>query len=425
MRTLARSLAAATTLLAALPAVATNYTVNSQADVPEVSAGNGTCDPEFAIEGVCTLRAAIQEANAHVGADTIFLTAGQTYTLTRSGQDATASRGDLDITDDVTIIFFASGDRPIVGANGLERAFEIHSGNVTMLGFDITGGNATLAGDQAGGAVAVNFDAGTVQLSLMRMYGNRANFGGGLYNDGADTVLSASELYDNEADNDFTDSSGAAILNRGTLVVDHSSAFDNTGTNGLGAVAVENTPPFTGSPTLTLIDTTIATNLGIGVNSQDESALVVRNSTIAANSNVGIRIGGPGGTFQMRNSIVAKNVGSDCIVSVSADLNLDRYNMDSDNTCELADGTSNYPGVEPYLTPLAAHDGFTRVAWPLTISPAIDLGHPVIGAIGCESDDQHFLDRPVDFDGNGNARCDVGAVELDADVIFFDPFEIL
>ena len=29
------------------------------------------------------------------------------------------------------------------------------------------------------------------------------------------------------------------------------------------------------------------------------------------------------------------------------------------------------------------------------------------------------------FGGNGNARCDVGAIELDDDVIFHDPWERL
>ena len=412
--------------LTAVPALATNYTVNSEADVPEVSPGNGTCDPEFAIEGVCTLRAAIQEANANAGSDTIFLTADQTYTLTRTGQDQTASNGDLDITDDVIIIFFASGTRPIVDANGQERAFEIHSGNVTLLGFDITGGDATIDSDQAGGGVAVNFDAGNVQLSLLRFYGNLANFGGGLYNDGPNTTLSSSELYENEAENDFPESSGSAIYNRGVLDVDHSSVFANSGTGDFGAIAIENTPPFTGSPILNVINTTVASNIGFGINSQDESTLVVRNSTIVANTAVGIRIGGTDGFFQMRNSAVVRNLDLDCQISIVADLNLDRYNMDSDDTCELSDGTSNYPGVEqPYLTPLAMYDGFTHVSRPLTRSPLIDTGHPVIGAIGCEEDDQQFVERPIDFDGDGNARCDVGAVELSDDVIFFDAFETL
>jgi len=412
-------------LLIAPLAMASSFTANSQADVGDDDPGDNVCHAILGLPGVCTLRAAVQEANAHAGADTIFLSAGNVYTLTRDGQDDNASNGDLDINDDVSIAFFASGERPVVDANGQERAFEVHNdANLTLFGFDITGGDATISGDQAGGAVAVNFDSGIVLVSFMRLYGNRANFGGALYNDGANTTLVASELYDNEAENDFVGSGGSAVLNRGTLTIDKSSMFVNSGVGGLGAITVFNTPPFAGSPELVVINSTISTNLGSGINSEDGSTLVVRNSTIADNG-IGIQVTGAGGTFQMRNSVVGRNSSQDCVVSGGATLNLDRYNMDSDNTCELGDGTSNYPGVNPRLTPLARHGGFSHVAWPMINSPMIDTGHPVIGSIGCEDDDQHFLGRPVDFDGDGTARCDVGAVELDSDVIFHDPFERL
>lgn len=425
MRSFSTILLGSLAALAMPSAQAALFSVNNEADVPDDNVGDGICHAELGLPGVCTLRAAVQEANASAGADMISLSAGQTYTLTRVAQEDAAFNGDLDLDDDVTILFFASGERPVVDAGGVERAFEIHAGNATLFGFDITGGDATLDSDQVGGGIAVDFDAGIVQLSFLRLYGNRANFGGGLYNDGANTTLSSSELYDNEALDDFTNSGGSAILNRGSLSVDHSSVFANAGVAGLGAIAIENHPPVTGSPTLTMINSTVASNLGIGINSQDESTLVVRNSTIVGNSVVGIRIGGVDGTFQMRNSVVAQQGGDDCVISIAADLNLDRYNMDSDDSCELADGTSNYPGVDPKLTPLARHGGFTHASWPLTISPTLDQAHPVIGAIGCEEDDQHFLERPADFDGDGNARCDIGAVEMSDDVIFFDPYEQL
>jgi CSLREA domain-containing protein len=406
------------------PAVATTYTVTSEADVPESSPGNGTCDPDFALPGVCTLRAAVQEANAHAGTDSIVLEAGQVLTLTRSGLDDNASGGDLDITDSVTIWFFASGERPVVDAGGQERAFDIRSGNVTLLGFDITGGAALVPGDQYGGAIAVEFDAGIVQLSLLRLHGNQANFGAGLYNDGPSTTLDGSELHGNQSAHDYTDSGGSAIYNRGGLVVRHSSVFDNEGTDGFGATAVRNVPPTTGVPTLEISNSTIASNLGPAVSSVDEAILLVRNSTIGDNV-IGVQVLGPGGTFQMRNSVIAHHSGQDCTISGAASLNLDRYNMDSDDTCELGAGSSNYPGTDPRLTPLARHGGFTHASWPLHDSPLLDLGHPVIGGIGCEADDQHFLERPVDYDGDGNERCDIGAIELDSDVLFHDPFDRL
>ena len=411
--------------LHALPAGAASFTVNSQSDVPDDNIGNGECHAELGLPGVCTLRAAIQEANANPGADQVWLTADQVYTLTRAGQDANASNGDLDIHDDVQVLFLASGTRPVVDSNGLERAFEVHEGNLLMIGFDITGGDASLPSDETGGGIAINFDAGIVQLSLLRLYGNRANFGAGLYNDGAQTTVTACEFSDNEAYSDFTNSGGSAIRNRGTLVVEQTGVFDNSGVGGSGAIAVDNTPAASGIPSLNLVNSTVARNEGIGVASHDAATLVVRNSTIAANSNIGIRIAGGDGTFQMRNSVVARNGNDDCMISVAATLNLDRYNMDSDDSCELSGGTSNYPGVEPFLTPPVYRGGFARVVWPLTRSPVIDQAHPVIGAIGCEEEDQDFTERPVDFDGDGDARCDVGSIELDDDVIFHDPYERL
>lgn len=104
---------------------ATSFTVNSQADVGDDNPGNNECHAINGIAGICTLRAAVQEANAHPGTDTIFLSAGLVHTLTRVGLNSNTINGDLDITDNVTIIFFASGQRPVVDVNGLERAFEV------------------------------------------------------------------------------------------------------------------------------------------------------------------------------------------------------------------------------------------------------------------------------------------------------------
>jgi hypothetical protein len=215
-------------------------------------------------------------------------------------------------------------------------------------------------------------------------------------------------------------SGGAAIFNRGELVVEYSSLWQQITETGSPATAIVNYT--TGGRTLTVRNTTIAENR-IGISNQEDSSLILVNATIVGNSQFGIAVIGDG-LLAMRNTVVAKNASADCSISDTATLNLDRYNMDSDDTCELSGGSSNYPGVEPYLTPLKRYGGVTMASWPLTISPMIDQGHPVIGAIGCEEDDQHYLDRPVDFDGDGNARCDVGSIELSDDVVFFYPFDL-
>jgi uncharacterized repeat protein (TIGR01451 family) len=105
-----------------LPAFATDFTVNNSSDAVDINPGNGIC---VTAGSNCTLRAAVMEANALPGADTIAVPAG-TYELTITGVDERcdgttpctvdgttgayvpvitfdASQGDLDITDDVTI----------------------------------------------------------------------------------------------------------------------------------------------------------------------------------------------------------------------------------------------------------------------------------------------------------------------------------
>ena len=77
-------------LLSAVVAVATaqadTYTVNSVTDAVDANSGDGICATAAA---TCTLRAAVQEANAHAGPDVVTLPAG-TYALSLagSGEDA-------------------------------------------------------------------------------------------------------------------------------------------------------------------------------------------------------------------------------------------------------------------------------------------------------------------------------------------------
>src|SRR5437588_4239553 len=72
---------------------ATTFTVSSTLDAT-VASINGIC---ATAGGVCTLRAAIQEANAHSGDDIINLPPG-TYTLSIAGRmEDAAATGDLDI----------------------------------------------------------------------------------------------------------------------------------------------------------------------------------------------------------------------------------------------------------------------------------------------------------------------------------------
>ena len=60
--------------------------------------------------------------------------------------------------------------------------------------------------------------------------------------------------------------------------------------------------------------------------------------------------------------------------------------------------------------------------WPELVHPhASAIDHAEVAA--CTATDQRGLPRPVDGDGNGDATCDIGAVEIQRDLIFGDGFD--
>src|SRR5258706_9928875 len=78
---------------------ASSYSVVSTLDNPDASPGNNVCADSH---GVCTLRAAVMEANAHVGPDTILLPADTFHLSVPGGSEDAAATGDLDLQGIVT-----------------------------------------------------------------------------------------------------------------------------------------------------------------------------------------------------------------------------------------------------------------------------------------------------------------------------------
>jgi CSLREA domain-containing protein len=110
-------------------------TVDSTVDAPDASVGDGLCSDS---QGRCTLRAAVQEANATIGVQTIYLSAA-TYVLTVLGAaEDTAATGDLDLTDSVIIVGAGSAST-VIDANGAltgDRVF--HLKDLSGLGLVVT-----------------------------------------------------------------------------------------------------------------------------------------------------------------------------------------------------------------------------------------------------------------------------------------------
>jgi CSLREA domain-containing protein len=137
-----------------------DFTLETTADAPDLSPGDGVCATAVGDNNACTLRAAIQEANAIAGANTIHVPAG-TYTLSIAGPgERAAATGDLDITDDVTIDG-AGAAATIVDGGGLDRVFNNSTAidltncsgpTTTISGLTVRNGNTQPADASVGGA---------------------------------------------------------------------------------------------------------------------------------------------------------------------------------------------------------------------------------------------------------------------------------
>jgi len=158
----------------AAPAAAANFTVNTTADGIDISVGNGICATSL---GLCSLRAAIQEANFTGTFDTIRIPTVGTLklTLAGTGEDAAGS-GDLDITTDMSIVGSGLGNTIIDGGN-LDRVFHVLGGAELYLE-GVTVRNGKALGGQ-GGCILASGDYLSLYGVIVEKCG--ADEGGGIY----------------------------------------------------------------------------------------------------------------------------------------------------------------------------------------------------------------------------------------------------
>ncbi|GIU83748.1 MAG: hypothetical protein KatS3mg008_0523 [Acidimicrobiales bacterium] len=211
---------------------AATFTVTATADALDADPGDGSC---ATAGGECTLRAAIQEANALSGEDEIVLPAG-VFAITRAGRgEDAASTGDLDVTSRMTIRGAGRGST-VVDGNSLDRVFHVASvGNLTLRGLTVREGR-TLAstGTPNGGGIL----GGQVTLENVELVDNVAEIdtpvSGGMFGGGAQatTMVVRDSLIRRNRVLATTDSSGGPMRGGGlsavTLQVENSSIEENS-----------------------------------------------------------------------------------------------------------------------------------------------------------------------------------------------------
>ncbi len=410
------------------------FTVNSTADEPDATSGDGLC--KSTPSSVCTLRAAVMEANALPGKDTIQLDSA-TYKITRVGVDDTANNGDFDISEDV-IIKGKGISKTTVDADFQDRVFDLlPNTNVEIRDLRIFHGKVEI---EVGGGIR---SRGTYLSVVDVLFDtNFAGKGGGIFADGVNMSVDRVVMKFNHA----TTFGGAILFGAesgitATLFLTNSTLFTNYGTAGAGLLNENNA---------VVLNTTFSSNHSKGagggiVNSPANLAwppapsIDLSNVTITANvadDDGDVALGGGGiynhenAVVTIRNSIIAGNKDNYSLASPSkphdcyGKLTSSGYNLIGNGYA--CDGITNGVNgdkvgspasvIDAKFKPYGDYGGPTFLHALEATSPAVDKGNPD----GCKdpytniiSTDQRSYQRHADG-GSGTVRCDMGAYEYNA-----------
>ncbi len=242
-------------------------------------------------------------------------------------------------------------------------------------------------------------NAGTLNLSNLRIINNTASQGGGIVSD-----VSSSLTINNVTISNNAAGTGAAIYSFGDITVTNSTISTNSATGGGGGIYFAGG---SGVITNTTISGNTALSNGGGIFGAGVLAPVnLYNTTVYSNSasSTGGNIYVTGANVNLKNSIVAGSIsGGNCTLGGVGSLASNGNNIDSGSTCGFG-STGDLSNTDPQLGPLRMNSPGT------TMTHAINLGSPAYNAaddVGCPPTDQRGVTRPRSL---GN-HCDIGAFE--------------
>lgn len=422
---LALALAVALFVMAGVqPVRAASFIVNDSADTIDILPGDGIC---ATLASTCTLRAAIMEANALSGDDTISLPA-TTFNLTISAvAEDLAVSGDLDITSNITINGASASGTIIDGSGISERVFHVLSGTVVINNVTIRDGNAG-SGNNGGGILLAG---GNLTLSYSRVLANLASSGAGIAATSGTLTINFSSIGREAAASPNTASAngGGVFLGSGASATINNSTIANNSASAGGGIFVS------GGASATFNNSTISTNSSSGTAVTDggggiyaAGSVTLNSVTVASNS--AAQAGGGvlqlGGSVSMRNTIIADQVSPAGSPNCSGTMTSLGYNLlESSVGCSGIVHNVNGDIVVANIVPptnfelgaLADYGGQTdshththSIALSSDSALAVDRANPS----GCTNGSSTFSNdqRGPGYLRNENFRCDIGAFEF-------------
>ena len=357
-------------------------TVNLSGD-----AGDLTCDE------TCTLRDAIDDANASTADDTINFTVNLTV-ITLANEIIINNRGKLTINGRGASIF------TINGGPGQNRIFFANGANLVLRNLILTGGNGAGATFSSNGGAIYAF-GGAMTLDHVHVTGNTAISGGpagGIYFAGGFAPTHNRIINSTFSANTSGTSCGGFYSGGDTIVIVNSTFSGNSAGTGGAFCSDSNT---------TLRNVTVsgnATTLGGGAFYHGAGIMNFGNSIIAGNSaNSGVpEILNPnaGNVISNGNNIVGDSPG------------------DATNTSNpIAYQASDILDTLPILGILQNNGGATPTLALLAGSPAIDRGNAAL-AVDPSNNNTPFLIDQRNYNrivfGNSAEIVDIGAYEYNS-----------
>jgi cysteine-rich repeat protein len=285
----------------ALPAhsTAATFVVDAITDAVDAIPGDGTC---ATVGTECTLRAAIQEANALPGRDAITLPAG-TYTFALVGTDEDgAATGDLDITEDLDLTGDGAGVT-IIDADHLDRVLQLFVVDATITGVTVRNGAPPSSDFTGGGGISSAADLVLTDVTVRdNVVDKPATGGGGILAGGVLSMVDG-VIADNVATT--VSFAGGGLYCAGTCTLTRTLVTGNVAPYGGGAF---------GNGPLDVIESVVTANVAVGSEGGGSggglaNVRTVTDSTISANmassDGGGIDSGGP---ITVSGSIIRDNV---------------------------------------------------------------------------------------------------------------------